>query len=328
MINKISDETIAGILRKSAFGLPDRPSDQGIKAEAIKEALYKPVVDDDYSVVSEMNRIVDEANTELQGIEKETKWFANDFVFENGKTEIAGIGAKVGDLIISTMTGEIGIITAVKDGSETAEKIMDNSVKWFILNTDSTTVSCSSLPDAKVGDWILNSLTGAVMRITAKWEDSNTFVLDKVFNVKGDQGKPGTKWHYIDVKYVSNYATLSGSDYPHLLEGDYVVSSDGSVGIVEEYYEDNGGRWPIRFLFSQKGEHGETGPQGPAGPTGASLLKLELEFEAGTVTCTSQMSDNSTSETSADLSKFVKNIVNEVIDALPKYNGEIVEGET
>lgn len=61
MINKISNDTIAAMKRKSA--LPDRPTAQGYKPEQIKKALTGMVVDDKNSVIAEINRIVDELNT-------------------------------------------------------------------------------------------------------------------------------------------------------------------------------------------------------------------------------------------------------------------------
>ena len=39
MINKISSETINAILRKTAYRLPDNPSEQGFKAAYIKKAF-------------------------------------------------------------------------------------------------------------------------------------------------------------------------------------------------------------------------------------------------------------------------------------------------
>lgn len=67
-IQKISVEMQEAIKRKSAYALPDRPSDQGVKADEIKKALWSPVVDSANSVISEINRIVEEINIALDAV--------------------------------------------------------------------------------------------------------------------------------------------------------------------------------------------------------------------------------------------------------------------
>ena len=67
-IKKVSDETKDAIKRKSAYGLPDRPSDRGMKPEDIKRAFYGPVVDLTYSALAEIDRVVDETNTILEDV--------------------------------------------------------------------------------------------------------------------------------------------------------------------------------------------------------------------------------------------------------------------
>lgn len=61
-INKVSELTKDAIKRKSAYALPDRPSDQGMKPDEIKRAFWQPVVDVTNSTISEIDRVVDEIN--------------------------------------------------------------------------------------------------------------------------------------------------------------------------------------------------------------------------------------------------------------------------
>ena len=61
-IIKISESTRKLIERRSASNLPNRPTEQGMKPSEIKKALYGFVTEAQNSVVSEVNRIVDEAN--------------------------------------------------------------------------------------------------------------------------------------------------------------------------------------------------------------------------------------------------------------------------
>ena len=64
-IAKISNETINAILRKTAYRLPDNPSEQGFKAADIKKAFYQFIDDATASLTSEINRIVEEANNDI-----------------------------------------------------------------------------------------------------------------------------------------------------------------------------------------------------------------------------------------------------------------------
>lgn len=66
-INKISSATKDAIKRKSAYALPDRPSDQGMKPEDIKRAFWQPIVDVTFSAISEIDRVIDELNTIMTG---------------------------------------------------------------------------------------------------------------------------------------------------------------------------------------------------------------------------------------------------------------------
>lgn len=65
-INKVSESTKNAILRKSAQTLPNRPTEQGYTADEIKQRLYKPIIDNTFSALGELDRVVDEVNAELQ----------------------------------------------------------------------------------------------------------------------------------------------------------------------------------------------------------------------------------------------------------------------
>lgn len=67
-INNISAETKNAIKSKSVYPMPDNPSEQGYTPSEIRHALYGPIVDDTASVISEINRIVDEVNAEIPAV--------------------------------------------------------------------------------------------------------------------------------------------------------------------------------------------------------------------------------------------------------------------
>lgn len=68
-IKQVSTETENAMLRKSAFGLPNRPSELGMKAEDIKKAFYKSLIDSENSLLSELKRVISEANEILSTID-------------------------------------------------------------------------------------------------------------------------------------------------------------------------------------------------------------------------------------------------------------------
>lgn len=79
-INKISQSTIDSITRKSAASLPLRPSEQGYSGNQIRAALHQYVTDTNKSVISEIQRIVDEANASIEGVELNLEEFVQGSV--------------------------------------------------------------------------------------------------------------------------------------------------------------------------------------------------------------------------------------------------------
>lgn len=48
--------------------LPDDPSKQGYSPDQIKRRMAAPIIDENESIVSEVNRIVDETNAAIEGL--------------------------------------------------------------------------------------------------------------------------------------------------------------------------------------------------------------------------------------------------------------------
>lgn len=65
-INKVSSETKSAIRRKSAYTLPNNPTDSGYKADDIRKAFWQPIVDISQSAVAEVDRVVEEINEILE----------------------------------------------------------------------------------------------------------------------------------------------------------------------------------------------------------------------------------------------------------------------
>ncbi len=105
-INKITDETKAALKRKSVENIPDRPTAAGMSAAEIKAAFYKPIYDEENSVIAELARVISEAN--------------NLFTSLFGKLE--GEGGLDGR--VTANTEALGILNG--------EASVPKSVKWLI----------------------------------------------------------------------------------------------------------------------------------------------------------------------------------------------------
>ena len=68
-IPSISAEAVEAIKRKSAYNLPDRPTDRGMKPGEIKQALYGPITDPQNSALAELARVIADINDSLELID-------------------------------------------------------------------------------------------------------------------------------------------------------------------------------------------------------------------------------------------------------------------
>lgn len=69
-IQNVSNEVKSAIQRKSAYVLPNNPTDSGWKANDIKKTLFQPIIDGTNSALAEMDRVIDETNAYLDYIGK------------------------------------------------------------------------------------------------------------------------------------------------------------------------------------------------------------------------------------------------------------------
>jgi len=69
-IEGISESTLEKIKATSAYSLPINPSERGLTPEQIKARFYKPILDQAYSVIAELGRVITAANAELEALDK------------------------------------------------------------------------------------------------------------------------------------------------------------------------------------------------------------------------------------------------------------------
>ena len=68
-IPNVAEETKEKIKRSSAYSLPNNPTGAGYKPQDIKNALFKPIVDGQNSVLAEIERLITELNKVLPSLE-------------------------------------------------------------------------------------------------------------------------------------------------------------------------------------------------------------------------------------------------------------------
>ncbi|MBQ8399331.1 MAG: hypothetical protein IJX08_05100, partial [Clostridia bacterium] len=138
-IEKISEERINEIRNKSAYGLPDHPSDAGMSAEQIKKALYAPITDKESSALAEINRVIEEANTQFKKLEEKNAEAGKDgaSIYKVG-TYRNGDGAYSSDL--STVELPEGRTLQVGD---------------FLLHEDGTLLQVTQIGNEEISDYWL-----------------------------------------------------------------------------------------------------------------------------------------------------------------------------
>lgn len=157
MINKISQETMNAILRKSAYRLPDNPSEQGFKAADIKKAFYQFIDDSTASICAEVNRVVEEANTDIANKDTLVDTHTTD---KNNPHEVTksqvGLGNvdNTSDLDKPVSTAQQAAISAVQANLNTHTENTDNphsvtKAQVGLGNVDNTSDKDKPVSDAQ-----------------------------------------------------------------------------------------------------------------------------------------------------------------------------------
>lgn len=157
-IEKVNETTKQKIKQKSAFGLPDRPRDAKMSATDVKKAFYAPLVDATNSLICEIDRVVDETNTDISSVsaslatnveelttEIESKVNISDVINNLTSTDTSKpLSAKQGNALKS-LIDSITIPTVIQTPNSSTTNILsskgveDNFVKKASANTISGT---------------------------------------------------------------------------------------------------------------------------------------------------------------------------------------------
>jgi len=131
-IQNISAETKSAIQRKSAYSLPNNPTDSGYKANDIRNAFYKPIIDAANSALTEIDRVVNELNgvlgyasKEIDSIESVTGEFYHGsdgliYTFQDESFEVSGHDNLTGKVVIPSYVHFDGVYYTVDGIAEKA----------------------------------------------------------------------------------------------------------------------------------------------------------------------------------------------------------------
>ena len=116
-IRKVTAATRAAILRKSAYALPNNPSDAGFGADDIRGALFRPLTDERDSALSELDRVAAETSDILALTASET-----DTVFGQSGNYLHGVSGFIYEEGAAglTVTGFTGTVPVNPAGTESA----------------------------------------------------------------------------------------------------------------------------------------------------------------------------------------------------------------
>ena len=107
-IPPISADAWAAIKRKSAFNLPDRPTERGMKPDEIRQAFYGPITDQQASVLAEIARVIGDANDMFALVEAD------------GKRNNVSVARIEGGHRVTIVVNDVETCLDIMDGRDTA----------------------------------------------------------------------------------------------------------------------------------------------------------------------------------------------------------------
>lgn len=136
-IPNVAEETKEKIKRSSAYSLPNNPTGAGYKPQDIKNALFKPIVDGQYSVLAEIDKLINELNKVLPSVKiSEMKLNGKDNtlqLLDENMQKIASIDLPFVNRIEKT-SGEYAY--AIINGEQTTKRISPTVVAGAIVSRD------------------------------------------------------------------------------------------------------------------------------------------------------------------------------------------------
>lgn len=170
-INKVSQVTKEAIIRKSAYGLPNRPSEQGMKAPEIKRAFFEPIIDMTYSALAETDRVVGETVAEIEAAKLEVGQNA-EAALNTHKTSTEAHSDKFAEKVnVSDIVNELNSPYTNKPLSANRGRILNESIGSLAVEQNYMWGKVQK----SVQSITLNSVNGV---LTITYNDNTTSTID------------------------------------------------------------------------------------------------------------------------------------------------------
>ena len=273
-IQNVSDDVKKSILRKSAYSLPNRPTEAGMLPEDIKRALYTPIIDSEGtdSVINEINRVVDEANSIFEHFEgtpgANGKDGADGQDGQDGKDGADGLpgadGKSVTDIKLDTTSS-----TDEGNSYELKYKIGEDGYK------SAGVIIAKRGPQGPRGETGSAGPQGLQGIQGPQGEQGPQGLQGEqgpqgIQGLQGEQGPKGESGSDFTIKgYVSSTASLPQLAAKDIGTAYLVGTSTPRLVYLWGYNENNELVWSNQgYLQGPQGPQGEEGPIGPEGPQG------------------------------------------------------------
>lgn len=225
-IKQVSTETENAMLRKSAFGLPNRPSESGMKADDIKKAFYKSLIDSENSLLSELKRVVAEANTILAEIDSYASGHSSDKSNPHSVTK-----SQVGLGNVDNTSD------ANKPVSNATKTELDKKVNYTDIQDNYTSIATNKPLSANRGRLLYNQLTSVESKANASVKTISLNSETGVLTITKTDGTSLTIDLPLEFLVKSGYYNASSKEILLVLDNDTTIKIP-VADLVNEYYGD------------------------------------------------------------------------------------------
>ena len=246
-VNGIDGETAEKLKRLSAFSLPDRPSQQGMKPDQIKRRFYEPIIESDISVVNQVNRIVKEVNTA-----NEKACEAVNELFEEAEKVSEGLLGKVdrgeleGEVAKFNENADTAIAEFKQSGEEAIERIAEAAVEAAVASLEGKGDDAISTFEEKANKVISDvetDINGKLTNLSNKIENveqtlANVFIYDTKHTFTSRDS-----FEFNDVYPYCKLMWIEGSDEynrsPNLIPNEFYWNNGKTVNGVKVSVDEN-----------------------------------------------------------------------------------------
>lgn len=162
-VQKVTHDVKEAIKRKSAYMLPNNPTESGWKASDIRKALYEALIGTKESLLTELERVIDEINEN----------FVQSQSFKDGTIQYVVTADGSNLYQIANMEAVINVFSSALDE---AKKYADDKVEEVVVEYLNALIS--GAPDSlntlkEISDWISGHENGAAEMNSAIQEVKN-----------------------------------------------------------------------------------------------------------------------------------------------------------